>query len=145
MDSKLGENRNLMLTKQSSYVTVNSTQSTESTLSDIDVQESRDNTLHADGVNETYDHSGSGCVCGMSHRYDNMKETHFCIELESLPPRTRTDNGGDQPHNGHDWHCHAREKTKADTVARNQLVAVSVLCFIFMIGEAIGKIIKQFY
>ncbi|XP_060591515.1 proton-coupled zinc antiporter SLC30A2-like [Ruditapes philippinarum] len=38
-----------------------------------------------------------------------------------------------------DWHCHATTaKIPEDKTARNQLIAVSVLCFLFMVGEAIG-------
>jgi hypothetical protein len=39
-----------------------------------------------------------------------------------------------------DWHCHATTaKIPEDKTARNQLIAVSVLCFLFMVGEAIGN------
>ncbi|XP_052812564.1 proton-coupled zinc antiporter SLC30A8-like [Mya arenaria] len=38
-----------------------------------------------------------------------------------------------------EWHCHKRiTKIPPDLMARKQLIAVSVLCFIFMIGEAVG-------
>lgn len=44
-----------------------------------------------------------------------------------------------------DWHCHAATaKIPPDKVARNQLIAVSVLCFLFMVGEAIGKSLNCF-
>lgn len=37
------------------------------------------------------------------------------------------------------WHCHSRTaKIPPDKTARNQLIAVSILCFMFMVGEAIG-------
>ena len=36
-----------------------------------------------------------------------------------------------------DDHCHG-EELPADNVARNQLIAVSILCFLFMIGEITG-------
>ena len=38
------------------------------------------------------------------------------------------------------WHCHLKNtKIPPDRMARNQLIAVSILCFLFMIGEAIGS------
>ena len=38
------------------------------------------------------------------------------------------------------WHCHRRIlQVPPDTMAKKQLIAVSVLCFIFMVGEAVGK------
>lgn len=38
------------------------------------------------------------------------------------------------------WHCHdPKTFLLPDKMARNQLIAVSVLCFLFMIGEAVGK------
>lgn len=38
------------------------------------------------------------------------------------------------------WHCHLDSPAKVDRVARNQLVAISVICVIFMIGEIIGEL-----
>ena len=39
-----------------------------------------------------------------------------------------------------EWHCHTKTaKVPEDKTARNQLIAVSVLCFLFMVGEAIGN------
>lgn len=44
-----------------------------------------------------------------------------------------------------DWHCHrSTVKIPPDKMARNQLVAVSVLCLLFMVGEAVGKYFKSF-
>ena len=38
------------------------------------------------------------------------------------------------------WHCHDPATfLLPDKMARNQLIAVSILCFLFMVGEAIGK------
>lgn len=46
----------------------------------------------------------------------------------------------------HEWHCHdASLKLRPDKTARNQLITVSVLCFIFMVGEAVGKEIHCSY
>ena len=43
------------------------------------------------------------------------------------------------------WHCHDPNTfLLPDRMARNQLITVSVLCFLFMVGEAIGKIIFYF-
>lgn len=42
-----------------------------------------------------------------------------------------------------DHHCHAAEPP-ADTVARNQLIAVSILCFVFMLAEIIGMLVFKF-
>lgn len=39
------------------------------------------------------------------------------------------------------WHCHQDSPAKIDTVARNQLIAISVICVIFMIGEIVGMYI----
>ena len=36
-------------------------------------------------------------------------------------------------------HCHV-PATSEDTVARNQLIAISVLCFVFMVAEVIGEV-----
>lgn len=39
-----------------------------------------------------------------------------------------------------DWHCHDHSlKLPPDKTARNQLLAVSILCFLFMVGETVGK------
>ena len=39
------------------------------------------------------------------------------------------------------WHCHdPKTFLLPDRMARNQLITVSVLCFLFMVGEAVGKI-----
>lgn len=38
------------------------------------------------------------------------------------------------------WHCHQDTPAKVDRVARNQLIAISVICVIFMIGEIVGMI-----
>lgn len=39
-----------------------------------------------------------------------------------------------------DWHCHPTAvKIPPDKMARNQLIAVSILCFLFMCGEAVGN------
>jgi len=35
-------------------------------------------------------------------------------------------------------HCHVAP-TAEDPVARNQLIAISVLCFIFMVAEVVGE------
>lgn len=56
-------------------------------------------------------------------------------------------NGDTQPLNPgnaeefHDeWHCHDKNvHLPSDKTARNQLLAVSVLCFLFMVGESVGK------
>ena len=38
------------------------------------------------------------------------------------------------------WHCHDESlKLPPDLIARNQLIAVSIFCFLFMIGETVGK------
>ena len=38
------------------------------------------------------------------------------------------------------WHCHdPKTFLLPDRMARNQLITVSVLCFLFMVGEAVGK------
>lgn len=43
-----------------------------------------------------------------------------------------------------DWHCHDTTlKLASDKTARNQLLAVSILCFVFMIGESVGKNVYQ--
>lgn len=39
------------------------------------------------------------------------------------------------------WHCHQDSPAKIDTVARNQLIAISVICVVFMIGEIVGMYI----
>jgi len=36
-------------------------------------------------------------------------------------------------------HCHT-EELPDDTVARNQLIAVCILCFLFMVGEIAGRL-----
>lgn len=39
-----------------------------------------------------------------------------------------------------EWHCHNKNvHLPSDKTARNQLLAVSVLCFLFMVGESVGK------
>lgn len=43
-------------------------------------------------------------------------------------------------------HCHDDEQQhKTDKVARRKLWIASILCVIFMIGEAVGKFIKTFF
>ncbi|KAK3598423.1 hypothetical protein CHS0354_016420 [Potamilus streckersoni] len=42
------------------------------------------------------------------------------------------------------WHCHDTQfKVPPDRVARNQLIAVSLFCFLFMIGEIIGGVLSN--
>lgn len=40
-------------------------------------------------------------------------------------------------------HCHKQHGNLVDTVARRQLIAVVVLCSMFMVGEAIGKLLDK--
>ena len=52
----------------------------------------------------------------------------FIMEYPTEHPRLKT------------WHCHAiGTKIPEDNVARNQLIAVSILSFLFMIGESVGR------
>ena len=40
------------------------------------------------------------------------------------------------------WHCHdPKTFLLPDKMARNQLITVSILCFVFMVGEAIGRLL----
>ncbi|XP_062590106.1 proton-coupled zinc antiporter SLC30A2-like [Saccostrea cucullata] len=41
------------------------------------------------------------------------------------------------------WHCHQDTPAQVDRVARNQLIAISVICVIFMIGEIIGGVFSH--
>ncbi|KAL5015019.1 hypothetical protein ScPMuIL_009289 [Solemya velum] len=150
MTSDRGENQNLVVTKQFSYVTVNSSPTSQSTTLDIDDCSGRlssgNNTIHADDRGDeklTYDQHAIDCLCGMSQGCENLKEKHFCMELETLTLGSPNGKSGNQPHSGESWHCHAREKQTPDRIARNQLIAVSVLCFLFMIGEAIGGMLSN--
>ncbi|XP_060078848.1 probable proton-coupled zinc antiporter SLC30A4 [Ylistrum balloti] len=42
-----------------------------------------------------------------------------------------------------EWHCHTLVKPEYDKLARNQLIAVCVLCALFMIGEAVGGVLSD--
>ena len=65
-----------------------------------------------------------------------------------LPPACNDDDDGSQPCSSSDMlrqepdvsaiHCHG-PVSPADPVARNQLIIISVLCFVFMVAEVVGE------
>ncbi|XP_052254820.1 zinc transporter 2-like [Dreissena polymorpha] len=51
---------------------------------------------------------------------------------------------GEDASSDNGWHCHdGTIKNPLDKTARNQLIAVSILCILFMIGETIGGILSN--
>ncbi|GFN93326.1 hypothetical protein PoB_001983200 [Plakobranchus ocellatus] len=71
----------------------------------------------AEGSNKEGDREGTA-------RASNSKRRRRWQKLKSLPLR----------------HCHKRRLSPmADPIARRQLIAVVVLCLVFMVGEAVGE------
>jgi hypothetical protein len=57
---------------------------------------------------------------------------------------------GHLPQSHHEYelnrkHCHRSRRDAPDKVARNQLIAISVLCLVFMIGEIVGRFTAGYY
>ena len=75
-----------------------------------------------------------------SEYYQIQDEGKELVQVDSADMGEREEEG----RNVEVHHCH-RPKGHRDKVARNQLITVSVLCFMFMIAEIVGKFLLQSY
>lgn len=75
------------------------------------------------------------------------------VVLSSFPPPARSRGGGDGaviPRNEHEvegLHCHygISRRIMSDKLARRQLLAVLILCILFMVGETVGELAQVLY
>ncbi|OWF34059.1 probable zinc transporter protein DDB_G0283629 [Mizuhopecten yessoensis] len=104
--------------------------------------------------NHCVDIVSSSCINGRSDeshpethgRYSNhrtLRSFSSDDDLEADLGLSHVTNGTRSNPEMSGWHCHTQVKPEHDKVARNQLIAVCVLCALFMIGEAVGGVLSD--
>ncbi|KAK3106146.1 hypothetical protein FSP39_013626 [Pinctada imbricata] len=89
---------------------------------------------HEPKTNDNRTESRNQC-CAFSH-----VNTPSHTSLDVAQYRDNSDMSDDESES---WHCHTKEVSSPDRVARNQLIAVCTLCSLFMVGETVGGVLSN--